>query len=202
MKHRRNDIAIVKDGTGIGLLQKKAINIMIADPKKTFPQIAKEVGCSRTALFKWRRDPIFVKEYHKAADIYLDSFLPQVDRVMVNKALEGDVSAARYLSDLRGRIIKKVDITHGPSPYQMWLEAQKLLKGDDAEEALVEVVEEEIDLETKQERINRMRNEHNEWKRRADDVKVAQLPSGRPTKDALESWHEEILLAEATYDEG
>ncbi|MBT6050888.1 hypothetical protein HN682_01375 [Candidatus Peregrinibacteria bacterium] len=194
MKHRRNDIAIVKDGTGIGLLQKKAINIMIQDPKKGFNAVAKETGCSRTALYKWRRDPVFVKAYHREADIYLDSFLPQVDRAMVNKALEGDVSAAKYLSELRGRIQKKVDITI-TAPFTEWQKLQ-----EPVEEGKVEIVEPEINFETKGERTNRMRNEHNEWKRRADDIGVPQLPSGRPTKEALEEWHEEILLAEANYE--
>jgi hypothetical protein len=98
------------------------------------------------------------------------------------------------LSELRGRIQKKVDITI-TAPFTEWQKLQ-----EPVEEGKVEIVEPEINFETKGERTNRMRNEHNEWKRRADDIGVPQLPSGRPTKEALEEWHEEILLAEANYE--
>ena len=190
MKNRRNETHMIKKD-GLSLTQRKAIALMIADPDKKFGKIAKECNVSRAAFLMWRKDPVFVKEYNRQADIYLSSFMPAVDRAMVNRALKGDVAAANYLSKITGRIQNRV--THEiVSPFDEWMKRKEL------PEAEIEIIDES--LESDAERSRRLRNEMSSWRNRAKEVGVDLLPTGRPTASALDEWKLEILKAESTHE--
>ena len=90
--------------------QLKAIGLMLSDPKRSYADVAEEIGVTRQTLYKWRRTPEFVQELLKQADVYHKSYLTRIDRSMIVKATCGDVSAADYLKDIDGRSQKAAQI--------------------------------------------------------------------------------------------
>ena len=70
---------------------------------ETMQQVADRACVSRRTLYRYLDDPEFCQLMKDLTDAALVRYQPQIDRVMVRKALGGSVAAARYLAQRGGR---------------------------------------------------------------------------------------------------
>lgn len=86
--------------------------------KKTFEQIAKEVGITDRQLYNWRQDPDFLRYYSAISDTKLDNFRALADSQLV-KLIEGaftnngtpSIKALELYYKLSGRLQERKHVT-------------------------------------------------------------------------------------------
>ena len=81
--------------------------------KKTFETMAKEIGCSRTTIWSWFKDPKFVEWINKQGFEMLKSSLNTVYRALVRRAESGDVQAIKLYLENIGEFVEKQEMTIG-----------------------------------------------------------------------------------------
>ena len=82
---------------------------MLADPtkKRSQKQIAGELGVSTRTLQRWQRKEGFWDIVDKSVKTVSDQALSSVWSALINKAVDGDVSAIRLYFQLRGELVEK-----------------------------------------------------------------------------------------------
>ncbi|WP_332629214.1 phBC6A51 family helix-turn-helix protein [Halalkalibacter flavus] len=93
-------------------------NDLAGKEKKTYAELADEVGCDEKTLYNWRKkDPAFVKYLGLVSDIELDSFRAEADAMLMklirggNNGL-GSIKALDLYYKLAGRIVNKSEIVN------------------------------------------------------------------------------------------
>ncbi len=72
-------------------------------PHETMVSVAEKAGCNKASLYRWLDQEDFRDLVKTLTDDMLVEYMPQVDKAMVAKALEGSVGAAQYLAQRGGR---------------------------------------------------------------------------------------------------
>jgi hypothetical protein len=75
----------------------------------TITQICKLAGISREAYYNWREKPGFIQWFHSYRKMLFDADVLFIDKVVVNKAMAGDLSAARIVYEKRGEMYKRAE---------------------------------------------------------------------------------------------
>jgi AcrR family transcriptional regulator len=70
--------------------------------KLTYTDIAKEIGCSRTTIWKWFQDPEFVNWLNSSKEGLLNKSLMGIYRSAIRRAESGDFQFARMLLEIQG----------------------------------------------------------------------------------------------------
>lgn len=88
-----------------------AIKIMVeSPPKRTMTdmvvQITEECGCCRATIYNWLNKTEFQELLEIQTDNALRQWQPQVDKAMLNEALDGSVGAAQFLAQRGGRTVQ------------------------------------------------------------------------------------------------
>lgn len=81
---------------------------------RTITAICEEAGIKRQTFYNWiKKDEKFREAWNKVWEWSIDRYMPGMVSAQVKKALTGDTAAAKYLSELSGRMVKNVDIKSG-----------------------------------------------------------------------------------------
>lgn len=90
-----------------------------ATSKPTILNLCKVAGIQRSTFYDWlRNDPDFVKAWDALWVYSIDGAMPAIVEAQIAKATgsKRDTRAAQFLADLRGKMVKHVDITSGGAP--------------------------------------------------------------------------------------
>ncbi len=80
--------------------------------KRTISAICKEAGIVAKTFYNWlEKDEDFRNAWHSVWEWQIDRYMPSVVSAQVKKAQDGSTQAARYLSDVSGKMVKKLDVT-------------------------------------------------------------------------------------------
>jgi hypothetical protein len=69
-------------------------------------QIREETGVCRATVYNWLNKPEFQELLEIQTDNALRQWQPQVDKAMLNEALDGSVGAAQFLAQRGGRTVQ------------------------------------------------------------------------------------------------
>ena len=99
------------DSRGFTAAQRRYIETL-ADPaeRRTQEDIARELNVTRAALYKWRSLEGFWSEVNKLIQDGTEQRMPRIWKSLLDKGLEGSVSAMRLLFQLRGELIDKHEV--------------------------------------------------------------------------------------------
>lgn len=75
--------------------------------KKTFEDIAKEIGCSRTTIWSWFKNEDFINWLNLKKDELLKSSLMARYRTAIRKAEAGDFNFSKLLFEMQGEYVQK-----------------------------------------------------------------------------------------------
>lgn len=87
--------------------------------KPTILNLCKKAGIQRSTFYDWlRNDDDFVKAWDALWVFSIDGAMPAIVEAQIAKATgsKRDTRAAQFLADLRGKMVKHVDITSGGAP--------------------------------------------------------------------------------------
>ncbi|MBR4419765.1 MAG: hypothetical protein IKT32_02695 [Clostridia bacterium] len=80
----------------------ECIEAMIANPSASYVELAEIVGCNRNTITEWKRNPIFMEEYHRRLrEVWKDSEAIAV-KTMIKLAEDGSFQASKYILDSQG----------------------------------------------------------------------------------------------------
>ena len=80
--------------------------------KRTISAICEEAGIVTKTFYNWlEKDEGFRDAWLSVWEWQIDRYMPSVVAAQVKKAQGGSTQAARYLSDVSGKMVKKVDLT-------------------------------------------------------------------------------------------
>jgi hypothetical protein len=100
----------VRDGIFQPSLRQEALLRALADyddERFSITRLCRRAGISREAFYAWRRSPGFLDWFHSYRNSLLRSDLLFVDRVVINKALRGELAAARLLYEKLGELYRR-----------------------------------------------------------------------------------------------
>jgi len=189
-------------GKDLSIEQLRAIEMLVNRPGISYSDIASACDVERMTLYRWRKDSVFCTEYLKQAAVYHSSFIPQVDRRMINKAIAGDVAAANYLKDVYGRSNRHVSVRI-LSPYELFSHnsdsnkfGDGVIEGELIDDKLLSDVNEVLagfdpddlggDASVEDGRDNKRR-----WRSlryRAKKIGYPSMPPGRPSEEERRLW--------------
>ena len=79
---------------------------------RTITAICEEAGIVRKTLYNWfKKDADFVNAWNTVWETAIYRYMPSVVAGQHKKALQGNTAAARFIAELGGKMIRKVDIT-------------------------------------------------------------------------------------------
>lgn len=83
--------------------------------KRTITAMCDEARIGRNTFYRWlEKDADFKHAWDTIWYIAIDQYMPSIVAGQIDKAIkERDTQAAKYLADLSGKMIKKVDHTSG-----------------------------------------------------------------------------------------
>jgi len=89
--------------------RKIALIEYLANPRDTRTQqeLADEIGVSRVAIYKWKQDPELIEAVYQRSLSLVGERLPEVLDAMVEKAIDGNVKAARLVLEQVGKSAKE-----------------------------------------------------------------------------------------------
>lgn len=101
-----------QSGTSTGLSKKqREVAEMLANPdvsaNKT--EIIKQVGVPRTTLYRWLKDPDFIKYVDSLIDSYTDAELSTVWKALIRRCICGDTQAIKLYFELKGKYKQQVE---------------------------------------------------------------------------------------------
>lgn len=101
-----------QNGTSTGLSKKqREVAEMLANPdvsaNKT--EIIKQVGVPRTTLYRWLKDPDFIKYVDSLIDSYTDAELSTVWKALIRRCICGDTQAIKLYFELKGKYKQQVE---------------------------------------------------------------------------------------------
>jgi hypothetical protein len=80
---------------------------------RTITAVCNEAGVNRRTFYRWLEKN---KDFHDAWDNVwrrtITKYMPSVVAAMASKAKKGNVSAAKLLADLSGKLTKQFELTH------------------------------------------------------------------------------------------
>ena len=80
------------------------------EDERTATQITDKLGISRLTSYKWQKTPYFKEQITKISEVARISNTHRVKQALLEKALEGDVPAAKLYKDWIEGITDKLDI--------------------------------------------------------------------------------------------
>ncbi len=75
---------------------------------ETLGSVAKRAGTTTRTLHRYLKDFDFCEMVKKLTDAALIRYMPQIDKAMVKKALEGSVPAANFIAQRGGRTLQVI----------------------------------------------------------------------------------------------
>jgi hypothetical protein len=95
--------------------QKKLLEAaQVPELNRTVTAICDEAGIKRNTFYTWiKKDEDFRNAWNEVWEWAIDRHMPSVVAAQLKKAQGGDTYAARYLSDLSGRMIRNIDVKSG-----------------------------------------------------------------------------------------
>ncbi len=81
--------------------------------KVTVAQLCKQVKLSRAAYYKWCKEAEFVKWLQPVRNKLFETHVVFVDRVVLNKALAGDLKASKLVYEKRGELYNRLGVDLG-----------------------------------------------------------------------------------------
>lgn len=79
---------------------------------RTIFAMCKEAGIVTKTFYNWyEKDEDFKKAWLSVWEWQIDKYMPSVVAAQVKEAQGGSTQAARYLSDVSGKMVKRVDLT-------------------------------------------------------------------------------------------
>lgn len=84
---------------------------MLANPDVdgTKTAISENVGVSRTTLYKWLKDPEFIKYVDSLIDSYTDAELSTVWKALIRRCICGDTQAIKLYFELKGKYKQQIE---------------------------------------------------------------------------------------------
>lgn len=89
---------------------------LMADPGEspTDSKLAKQVGVSVSTIRNWKKNPSLIQQIEDEVKSITEPRMPEVWESLLEKAVSGDVQAAKLIFQLRGELDRK-EPTRGPS---------------------------------------------------------------------------------------
>ena len=89
-------------------------------------EIVKRLGITRSTFYRWKNDETFLDRIKELSTNTLRETLPMVDRVVISKALKGDMGAIRIFYQRQGLLTDKAIIgVQSLPPLQVVIEEYK-----------------------------------------------------------------------------
>ena len=103
-----------RSGTSTGLSKKqREVAEMLANPdvsaNKT--EIIEQVGVPRTTLYRWLKDPDFIKYVDSLIDSYTDAELSTVWKALIRRCICGDTQAIKLYFELKGKYKQQIELS-------------------------------------------------------------------------------------------
>lgn len=84
---------------------------------RTIVSIAEQANIAPKTFYSWiKHDPDFRAAWNDIWAVSIDDNMPGIVAAQMDKALAGSTRAADYLTNLAGKMIKRVDVTTGGEP--------------------------------------------------------------------------------------
>ncbi len=81
--------------------------------KRTYEEIATDIGITYMTIWRWHQDKDFVDWINEQGSSMLRSALSRVYKSLIRKAESGDVSAIKLYLENLGEFVSKTEITIG-----------------------------------------------------------------------------------------
>ena len=101
-----------RSGTSTGLSKKqREVAEMLANPdiKANKTEIIEQVGVPRTTLYRWLKDPDFIKYVDSLIDSYTDAELSTVWKALIRRCICGDTQAIKLYFELKGKYKQQIE---------------------------------------------------------------------------------------------
>ena len=95
--------------------KKKLLEVaQIPGLNRTLTALCKEAGVSRTSFYNWvEKDEDFRSAWNTVWELAIDKYMPSVVAAQVKEAQDGSTPAAKYLSELSGKMKREIDVNLG-----------------------------------------------------------------------------------------
>lgn len=94
---------------GLTLTQSKAIPLLVSPEFKTYADVAKELGVSERAIYKWLNKERFVQVLNEQIERYTDGETARVWKALINQAVSGDINAIKLFFELKGKYKQRIE---------------------------------------------------------------------------------------------
>tara|TARA_R100000781_G_scaffold101667_1_gene65179 strand:+ start:317 stop:1012 length:696 start_codon:yes stop_codon:yes gene_type:complete len=214
--------------TKFNIKQLMAIEKMATTPGYSSEQLSKDLDMAVSTIRKWKNDINFINAVY---DRFMDiggKYMPDVIMAQVREAMEGNTQAATLVLKHFGKFEDKLTIKI-EAPFSQFLKSSTIEDAEIVKEDAIEIgnsfvlpkkeipkrnVENNNPTYRKKKQTQKLkkvykhrkhlnnRNERYKWLTRAKAVGVDPLPKGRPTKEKLRNWHNDIIKAEQKFANG
>lgn len=120
--HLLSSTAVANEPTPTGMFvpspKQQALVIALAEYDAgniTITKLCKKAGISREAFYSWRAKPGFLEWFNSHRQRICDADIIFVDKVVLNRAKQGELQAARIVYEKRGEMHKRVDASRAES---------------------------------------------------------------------------------------
>ena len=112
-KKPESELLVISCEYGLTALQRKGLEIILsAHPGTTQEQLAEEIGTSQQTISLWLHQRKFLDAMHDASSLIIQSEWPEIIKVGLREAKDGDIQWAKWISELVGYYQPKATVEH------------------------------------------------------------------------------------------
>ena len=96
--------------------QRVLLDVAASGEKTSITAICKEAKVERQTIYKWFKDPDFMKAWNDTWIAPIERHLPSMTAAQIKKAEKGNTNAYAKLIEATGKMVRRIDLTSGGEP--------------------------------------------------------------------------------------